>query len=138
MRRHSHTVSIKAKILLAAFAIGAVTGSGSFAFAADSVSLVTLIANPEAKQGRQVLVSGYLTLDFEGRALYLHEDDYRHSQYKNGLWVNIDREKYQQYDGQYVVVEGEFNAADTGHMGLWSGALTNIERILVAPKPTVK
>jgi hypothetical protein len=32
-----------------------------------------------------------------------------------------------------VVVTGTFDATDQGHMGLWSGAITNISRIYARP-----
>lgn len=97
------------------------------------VSMVNLIATPDRFQNKIVRVFGYLRLDFEGRAIYLHEDDYEHSLYKNGLWVSFKDgaftdEQLKALDGKYVLLEGTFDAGKQGHMGLWSGAVDEIYR----------
>ncbi|MDR2625625.1 MAG: hypothetical protein LBC37_04770 [Zoogloeaceae bacterium] len=114
------------------------------------VSLIQLIANPEKYHGKNVLVSGFLHLEFEGHALYLHRDDALHHLSRNGIWV--DWYDWEEGDGeeklrarneffdrfllphndQYVVMEGIFNAKNTGHFGLWSGGIEQIKRVFRA------
>ena len=95
------------------------------------VSLIQLIANPQAYQGKIVRVIGFVRLEFEGEAIYLHRDDYEHDITKNGLWIDISdalRKKRTQYDQRYVLLEGSFNANEKGHKGAWSGSIQRITR----------
>lgn len=96
------------------------------------VSMVELIASPEKFDGSRVRVIGFLKLEFEGDALYLHKDDYTHSLLRNGLWADLDEKKLSKKatcrSGKYALVEAKFIAKNRGHMGLWSGALEEIAR----------
>jgi hypothetical protein len=102
----------------------------------NSVSIVQLIATPEKYDHKVVLVMGFLRLEFEGDAIYLHEDDYRHGIRKNGLMVvrnaKIDA-MADKLNLQYVVIEGTFDAHDHGNMGLNSGTITNITFAGICP-----
>ena len=98
------------------------------------VSLVRLIANPKDYDGKVVRVIGFMRLEFEGDGIYLHQDDYKHSIYKNGLWIDTSEDMHKrkaELDQKYVLVEGTFNAKMTGHMGLWSGSIQKITRCQV-------
>lgn len=98
------------------------------------VSIVRLIANPQAHHGKAVRVVGFARITFEGNAVYLHQDDYRHFITKNALWLAVpkkEQRKYMEYDQKYVLIEGTFDADDTGHLGSYSGAIKNIDRVQV-------
>jgi hypothetical protein len=56
---------------------------------ADHVSIVQLIANPERYDGKRVQFIGFLRIEFEGTAVYLHREDYEWGIGKNALWINI-------------------------------------------------
>jgi len=43
----------------------------------EDVSLIQLIANPQAYDGKTVRITGFLHLEFEGNAIYLHNEDFR-------------------------------------------------------------
>lgn len=95
------------------------------------VSLVQLIVNSKDYDGKRVRVIGFVSLEFEGTAIYLHQDDYKHCVCKNGLWLTVSddiRKKKADFDEKYVLVEGTFNAKNTGHMGLFSGSIQKISR----------
>ena len=100
-----------------------------------SVSIVQLIANPKAYQGKFVRVIGFVSIRFEGKAVYLHEDDYRHGINKNGLWLNLSGSKsgseYVEFHEKYVLLEGTFDANMKGHRGAYSGAIKNIKRMQI-------
>jgi hypothetical protein len=98
------------------------------------VSLVQLIANPKNFHSKVVRVMGFVRLEFEGNAIYLHQDDYKHGIGKNGLWIDVTddiRKKKADFDQKYVLLEGTFSAKETGHMGLWSGSIQKISRFQV-------
>jgi hypothetical protein len=109
--------------------------SCAFADTAEQVSIIHLIANPARYHGKRVIISGFLNMEFEGNAIYLHRDDYAFSQYGNGLWCSIDMEKYEKYNRRYVVLEGTFNGKMKGHLGMWSGSVERISRVWEPVRP---
>ncbi len=95
------------------------------------ISLVQLISNPEKFDGREVMLEGFLRLEFEGNALYIHQEDDSHILTKNAIWVNATPEMLknrEQLDGHYVLLVGIFDAKHFGHMGLFAGELHQIKR----------
>ena len=93
------------------------------------VSLIQLIANPDRFEGKKVRVVGYIHREFESNGIYLHKDDYELSIYRNGLWLNGScASNLKEYNDHYVLMEARFTGKDQGHMGLWSGALSEVTR----------
>jgi hypothetical protein len=97
------------------------------------ISLITLIAAPEKYNGRHVRVQGFLNLEFEGNAIYLHKDDYELHFSKNAVWVNTagtaaDVINYKACNKHYVILEGTFSMDKRSGVS-YSGAITNITRI---------
>jgi len=98
------------------------------------VSLIQLIANPKDLDGKIVRVIGFVKLEFEGNAIYLHQDDYKFGISKNGLYLYITddiRKRQADFDERYIILEGTFNAKNTGHMGMFSGSIQKITRFQV-------
>lgn len=89
---------------------------------ADNVSIVQLIANPERYDGKRVQLIGFLRIEFEGTAVYLHCEDYERGIEKNALWINIpagiSKEQSDAVNGQYVICLGTLDAAHRGHNGI--------------------
>jgi hypothetical protein len=100
------------------------------------VSLIELIANPDAYNGDDVQVYGYVHLDkpplFEetSDAIYLHKEDSVNFIGKNGLFLSVPTEdpKRSSIKDGYKILEGRFSK-DKGHMGMWSGSITQIGRM---------
>jgi hypothetical protein len=95
------------------------------------VSMVQLIANPREYDGKLVRIIGFVRLEFEGDAVYLHKEDYQHWILKNGLWLDVNdvvNERRGVLNSKYALIEGVFDAKDTGHMGLFSGKIHKIRR----------
>ena len=96
------------------------------------VSIVDLLAHPAAFHGRQVRLSGFVRLEFEGTAVYLGRDDYEYGLSRNGLWLDVPHEQFMRagaWRGGYATVVGTFDATLTGHFGMWSGGLREITRL---------
>ncbi len=78
-------------------------------------------------------VVGFVSIRFEGNAVYLHEDDYRHGINKNGLWLDLSGSKsgreFAEFHEKYALAEGTFDANLKGHRGAFSGAIKNIKRM---------
>lgn len=95
-----------------------------------NVTMTQLIATPEKYEGQHVRVIGYLHLEFEGDVLYLHKEDFDHAILGNGIWVHIGDDQKKLSDN-YVLLEGVFTAKKHGHMGMWSGELSDINRSMI-------
>ena len=96
------------------------------------VSMVQLVATPERYQGKVIRVVAFLHIEFEGNGLYTHEEDYRRSLYKNGVWVDLSGRSYSdasKLNNSYVIAVGTFDATTMGHLGLWSGTLKDVQRL---------
>ena len=107
------------------------TMAGSVRHDAIGVSLIRLIAAPQEYEKKVVRVIGYLRIEFEGNAIYIHEEDFRRSIPKNGLWLEASREmmlELRKLSDGYVLLEGVFDPKNTGHGGLFSGAIIEINR----------
>ena len=114
------------------------TTNGSFVkYPLDKdVSFIDLISNPEKYTGQTIRVVGYMNIEFEGNALYFHQEDYNLRNYKNGLWLDISvadihTKLYQDANKKYVLMEGTFNMHNKGHMGSYHGAIGKITRVEV-------
>lgn len=94
-------------------------------------SIVTLLAEPVSKSAQKVQVSGFLVLDFEGQALYLHKEDYQEGLMRNAIRLSLTPEQEKQYKdmaGSYVTIEASFlkrrNSED-----IFTGSLFNVRQI---------
>ena len=104
---------------------------------AEYVSLVTLIANAKQFDGRLVSVAGYMNLEWENSALFLHETDREFMFTKNAIWVTVPPEKrkyYRSLSHRYGIVRGVFHADQCGHMCLYSGSI-DLARVNLSFKP---
>lgn len=100
------------------------------------LSLVQLIGNPDKYDGKFVRVEGFLRLEFEGNALYLHQEDDEHTLTKNAIWVDASPDMMKKRDRlnkKYVLLEGTFDAKDHGHMGFFAGSLHAVRRADALP-----
>jgi hypothetical protein len=98
------------------------------------VSLVELIANPERFQGRRVSVRGYVRLEFEGNAVYLSKESYESRSTRDALWLDAPAQSPLAKPGTkwgpgYASVLGRFDAFQRGHLGMYSGTITETTRI---------
>jgi hypothetical protein len=99
-----------------------------------TTSIIQLVATPDNYHNNEVSVTGFLNIEFEGDAIYIHKEDYEQQLYSNGLWVDLTEEQIKEIDSlklnkQYVLLEGTFDKNRSGHMGLWSGEIKNVTRI---------
>jgi hypothetical protein len=105
----------------------------------QDVSMVQLLATPEKFHGKVVRVFGFLCLEFEGDALYLHREDNDQGLTRNGVWIHrteaMDRDE-KKLNKHYVLVEATFDGEQHGHMGAFGGALKDVTRIIPWPPVT--
>jgi hypothetical protein len=108
------------------------TSAAAGTAAADpiDVSIVELIAVPERFRDRWVRLMGFVVIEFEGDAVYLHAEDYEHVIVRNALWLDL-RDARATKPGRpgYAMVEGQFNPDVHGHLNLFAGGLSHVQRI---------
>jgi hypothetical protein len=113
---------------------GDANSGGSFPENPIDVSIVELIAAPERFRSRWVRLIGYVVLEFEGTAVYLHEEDYTRAIMRNALWLDVSRSGPPPLSRPgYAIVEARFEPDRHGHMDLFAGALAEIGRISAWP-----
>jgi hypothetical protein len=99
----------------------------------QDVSMIQLIANPQAWDGKHIRVIGFLRLEFEGDALYLHKEDYVHGIATDAVWIDrpasLTSAQQNAINSDYVICEGIFRAGKHGHMGMFSGTISDINRL---------
>lgn len=96
------------------------------------VSVIQLIANPEKYHGKTVRVIGVGNLEFEGNCISLSKEDLYYG-VGNSIWIELGEgapsyQQAQQYNGEYVIVEGVFDKDDCGHFDMFHGSIKNISR----------
>jgi hypothetical protein len=95
----------------------------------EIVSLVQLLAAPEKVTGRVVRTAGFLFLELEGNALYLHREDFEHMVVPNSVRLALTLQQEEQWrvlSGSHVALEGRFEARSSGSRDFRSGYLRNI------------
>jgi len=98
--------------------------------------MVALLAAPEKYEGKLVRTIGFMCIEFEGDALYLHGEDYRYGLTKNSFSLRLtdsQRKQFKSISLKYVLIEGTLYANGPERTNLWSGAIGNIKRL----EPTV-
>jgi hypothetical protein len=77
---------------------------------------------------------GFVTLESEGTAVYLHEEDYIRTITRNAVWLDVARgDPPRLASPGFAIVEGQFEPDRAGHMGMFSGTLTRVSRITPWP-----
>jgi hypothetical protein len=119
--------------------IAAMASTPGFEGPRDTVSLIQLIAGPASFDSKRVVVTGYVMLEAQNTAIYLHESDAVYAISRNAVWLDVplgDESHRVQFHRRYVRVEGTFSARRRGHLDAFSGSLQNISRFdLVEPRP---
>jgi hypothetical protein len=99
----------------------------------QEVSVIALLADPTKYDGKHVRIIGFLRLEFEGNAIFLHREDFEYAISKNALWIDrpedLSERQVAEVNKRYVICEGTFNAKEHGHMGMFGGALTHVTRL---------
>ena len=98
--------------------------------------MVQLIASPEKFDGKRIAVAGFCNLEFEGNALFLHEEDFRHNLTTNAVRLSLPSPVPPAFLGgskAYVSVEGVFSAPRPNAPG-YRGTIGEITRLEPIPR----
>jgi hypothetical protein len=94
------------------------------------VGMVSLLANPKDYDHKLIRTIGFACLEYEGEALYLHEEDYQYQNYKNALALRFAEGQLKQFKSlslKHVIVEGTIYANGL-ESSEYAGAIGNITR----------
>jgi hypothetical protein len=99
----------------------------------QEVSIISLISNPEKYNGSRVRIIGYLNMEYENDAIYLHKEDYDLKINKNSIGIEILRRQRDSlnskgYNNKYVFVEGTFNM-HRANEGSFNSSVVKITRL---------
>jgi hypothetical protein len=95
------------------------------------ISLIQLIASPDRYEGEVIRVIGFVHLEFEGNAIYLHREDYKQNITANALWLSkpkcfTNTKHDAEFISGYALVTGTFTSQRHGHNDLFSGEIHDI------------
>lgn len=115
---------------------------GSTVEAPPAESLVAILARPEDFDGRRLRVQGVLNLELEGDQLCLDRGSLEYLATKNCLYVRLAKgpiagfyDEIAKWNGHYALLEGEIEADEHGHMGLFRATIANVDRIVFIKPP---
>jgi len=98
------------------------------------VSIVRLIAQPEQFRGARVQVVGFVSIDREATAVYLHKEDFLQGLTANAVWLDLEGALVNRPPKSgYAIVEGRFDPSLHGHMDLFAGGIDQIDRVTPMP-----
>jgi hypothetical protein len=95
------------------------------------VGMVALLASPQKYDGKLIRTIGFMCIEFENDALYLHEEDYRYGENKNSFSLRLSesqRKQFKELSLNRVVIEAKVYANGLEATD-WAGALGNIKRL---------
>lgn len=97
--------------------------------------MVALVAEPQRYDGKIIRTVGFLCIEFEGDAVYVHEEDFRRGLMKNSMALRLSKSQEQQFrhlTQTYAIIEGQVYANGL-ESGDWAGAIGNITRLEMWP-----
>jgi hypothetical protein len=120
-------------VLLAAVSLASTQTTGSTREDYLPISLIQLIASPDRYEGKKVHVVGFVHLEFEGNAIYLHREDYKQGLTAKALWLSDPKcftstKHDKEFVSGYAIVTGIFTAEHHGHFDLFAGEIHDISQ----------
>jgi hypothetical protein len=100
------------------------------------VGMVALLAAPQRYDGAAIRTQGFACIEFEGDALYLHEEDYKFGLTKNAFRLRLSdsqRKELKSLNLKYAIIEATLHASGPEQRGIWSGVIGEISRFEAWP-----
>jgi len=101
-----------------------------------STSIIKLISNPEQFNNKPIRIIGFLHLEFEGNAIFLHKEDFENRNNQNAFYLILPSKLEEQIikekaNNSYISLTGIYKMNQHGHLGLWPGEIIveSIEKI---------
>ena len=106
----------------------------------QSVSIIQLVSDPNSFSQKKIVVFGYINIEHEGNALFLHREHAEYWIIENAIWINvadIDNKLYlkmKALSGNYVCLRGYFDANYKGYPSNFCGTLTKVDYVELLKK----
>ena len=100
-----------------------------------NVTLKKLSKNPEKYHGKVVSVRGFITMEYEGTAVFKNEKEYLNRQNKRNskYWLMISTKDLYKLEEECsykdATITGQFNSTFKGHFEMYNGSIWNIRNI---------
>lgn len=100
-----------------------------------NVTLKKLSKNPEKYNGKVVSVRGFITMEYEGTAVFKNEKEYLNRQNKRNskYWLMISTKDLYKLEEECsykdATITGQFNSTFKGHFEMYNGSIWNIRNI---------
>jgi len=105
-----------------------------------NVGMVVLLSDPQKYDGKVIRTIGFMCFEYEGNALYLHQEDYRYGILKNALVLRVSPAQQKQFKSlslKHVIIEGTLYANGPERWD-YGGAIGNITRLDIwRPRPDI-
>lgn len=136
---------MKARLLPVSLALAA--GAGLLALSAApgdeepaSISMIRLLADPDAWHGREVYLTGFVRFEGGQGALFFHDVDEEYGLSHNAVLLDLSgpesgdaewvhRDAFVAGLGRYAFLSGTFDARQRGPYGEYAGTLVRIEQL---------
>lgn len=138
MARNAQSKKFRWFIVFAVMPLLLLLGSGASTrvVAADSkpldVGMVALLANPDQLDGKLIRTHGFVFIQPDSDAIYLHEEDYRYGLTKNAFALDLSeaqRKQFKKLSLQYVLIEGTVHSKSPDAAYSYSGTIVDITRL---------
>ena len=103
----------------------------------DDVPMLSVLNEPQKFNAVRLRLRGVCRIEFEGNALYLNREAHADRYAKQAIWLRLGwpvTPDVQKLDGHEVIVEGTFDAATKGHMGVFAGSLIDIQGLTLVER----
>jgi hypothetical protein len=107
-------------------------------YGATTVSLITLLSNPERFDGKELRTEGYFVAHDSTLYIYPYSEDARYLSFTNCFVIETtkntdfaDAQTYARANHHHVVLQGYFSASDRGDMGAYAGSFHQIAELRV-------
>ncbi|HUJ30986.1 MAG TPA: hypothetical protein VLY23_06870 [Candidatus Acidoferrum sp.] len=98
--------------------------------------MASLLGDPERYNGKFVRTVGFLCVEFEGNAVYLHEEDYAHGLTGNAFRLGLSQSQAKQFKGltlKYALIEGTVSAHPPDQTHTWAGDIESVRHVEAWP-----
>ena len=97
----------------------------------ENISLVRLIVDPAAHDGKRIRTKGFVVVEREESAIYISAESADFVMTQNGLWLDLSDAGVEprEFHRHYVVVEGTIDGTAGGTWGLFPGAIRLVTKI---------
>lgn len=135
---NAQSTVVRWSTLLIAIPLLLLAGSARFTQAASAgsepidVGMVALLAAPERFDGKLIRTHGFLFVQADSDAIYLHEEDYRYGLTKNAFSLDLSeaqRKQFKKLSLKYVLLEGIVHSKSPDATYSFSGTIVDITRL---------